>query len=597
VQVALSVRLYFRMRWHERVLVRLRRDFEEGGYGRSDIYSLPRNFSWIRWVLATFPVGATTPNGNFTRDDVLQELDARIASNPNYLLLQRMGVMAPLLGVILTVVGFYWLDVDQSEEQSLSSILHAVTPLVIGVGTGAVLAVVNQILLHGVGNRIEKLRLAARTWFDDVIWSQIGADAQAATEKAVAAIERLARSVAESADRHAAGSDRIAESTVAVQGAASHLRDVVQLFNAEIRGVPHALADLQQAIASSAAALTELIPAGSRAVANLDVSVAAFRTTVDREFAEAAKLHYRSSKVLAESVQQIGDATDLLRSGSDELKQTAEANSAAFARMDESLRQHVMPGNRHFHDSARALQDRVAELGRTVESLSAGVEAMAGEFDRVAGELVPSVSTFCEAVDNRFGAAVVQHGEQIESVGRAVEQLRESAKSLSEGTTVFQAMLRQSSQIVSQAASTQGALSDAADGLADAGQRLRRTVESDVAPSQRTMHDAAASFAESAAKFAELIDEGLGPAARQLAMLHQTLTGLEGAVASIRNFSHVRSDIDRLTASLARAAEIADAISSLPEQIRDILEQNADHHAALAASRGSFRNWLVGRPR
>ena len=108
--------------------------------------------------MSNFPADTTNPPGNFTREDVLQELDTRIASNGDYLLLQRMGVMAPLLGVVLTVVGFYWLKVGD-EEQSLQSILLAVTPLVSGVGTGAVLALINQVLLHIAGRRAESLRM------------------------------------------------------------------------------------------------------------------------------------------------------------------------------------------------------------------------------------------------------------------------------------------------------------------------------------------------------------------------------------------------------------------------------------------------------
>ena len=69
----------------------------------------------------------------------------------------------PGLGVILTVMGFAWLDVPESEEQSLGQILFAVTPLVAGVGTGAVLAFINQGLLHLASTRVESLRTASRT--------------------------------------------------------------------------------------------------------------------------------------------------------------------------------------------------------------------------------------------------------------------------------------------------------------------------------------------------------------------------------------------------------------------------------------------------
>src|SRR5947207_10546319 len=103
-----------------------------------------------------------------------------------------MGVMAPLLGVILTVAGFYWLRVGD-ENQSLQTILLAVTPLISGVGTGAVLALINQALLHIAGRRVESLRMSARTWFDSVIWSRSSFDTQASTMKAVQAMERLIR--------------------------------------------------------------------------------------------------------------------------------------------------------------------------------------------------------------------------------------------------------------------------------------------------------------------------------------------------------------------------------------------------------------------
>ncbi|HVT27732.1 MAG TPA: hypothetical protein VHE81_06915 [Lacipirellulaceae bacterium] len=127
--------------------------------------------AWLKWVVVNFPADAAS-SGNFTREDALTELDVQIAGDGRYLLLQRMGVMAPLLGVILTVAGFYWLHVSE-KDQSLQTILWAVTPLVSGVGTGAVLALINQGLLHIAGQRVESLRMKARTWFDTVVWNRL----------------------------------------------------------------------------------------------------------------------------------------------------------------------------------------------------------------------------------------------------------------------------------------------------------------------------------------------------------------------------------------------------------------------------------------
>jgi hypothetical protein len=492
VQVVLSLRLYLRARQQHRILTELCHDFEQGGDGRGDLRWLPESFSWLNWVLSIFPAGTLTPQGNYTRDDVIQELDTRIASNSDYLLLQRLGIMAPLLGVILTVVGFYWLEVDEAGEQSLQSILLAVTPLVSGVGTGAALALINQALLHAAGRRIERMRISARTWFDTVIWSNLDVDTQAATGKAVAALDRFARLVSDSAERYTASTSQIEESTASMRGAASRFDESVNTFGSRIAGMPSVLADLHHGIAASAEALTELIPVGTRAVANLDVSVAAFRTTIDREFSDAAKLQHSSSEALSASIQQLDASTELLKSGAEELKLAAVSNKSSDG-MDESFRPLVVPGNPQFSDVVQTLWGQLAILTNAVSSLSGNVEA----------------------------------------------------------TT----------------------------------------------PMQRSMHEAVTRFAESAGKMSDLLDRRIGPLATQLAALHNTLAEMQDGVNTIQSLGYAQADIDRLTEMLAGAAEIANAISSLPEMIRDVLEQNATHDAALESSRSGIRSWLAGRPR
>ena len=86
-------------------------------------------------------------------------------------------------------------------------------------------------------------------------------------------------------------------------------------------------------------------------------------------------------------------------------------------------------------------------------------------------------------------------------------------------------------------------------------------------------------FAGSAAQLSDFMTQGVGPATQQLTTLHETLAGLEDAVDAIKNFSHARADMDRLSDTLARAAEISVAISALPDQIRNILDRKlpVDH--------------------
>ncbi len=224
VQLGLSISFCARMRRQERVIKQLLGELKSTKGGNN--VEVPRNFAWLYWVATNFPFDTAHTPTNLTREDVLQELDTRIASYGDYLLLQRMGVMAPLLGVVLTVVGFYWLNVSQ-EDQSLQSIFMAVTPLVSGVGTGAVLALVNQVLLHIAGRRVESLRMTARTWFDAAIWNHCDLDTQGATAKAVQAMERLVKNTVAEIDRLSDTLARAAEISVAFSALPDQMRDIL----------------------------------------------------------------------------------------------------------------------------------------------------------------------------------------------------------------------------------------------------------------------------------------------------------------------------------------------------------------------------------
>src|SRR5262245_26651631 len=227
IQLALSTSFGFRLRRQERAIRRLQREFDAGGAGRPDLRKAPRNATWVHWVVAHYPTEAFHLSSNFTREDALQELDTRIASDGSYLLLQRMGVMAPLLGVVLTVAGFYWLEVDDS-DQSLKNILLAVTPLVAGVGTGAILAIINQILLHNAGRRVESLRLTARSWFDSVIWDRYRSDTRGTSLKAADVMEHFLRTALEDIDRLSDTLARAAEISVAIDAIPDHIRAVLE---------------------------------------------------------------------------------------------------------------------------------------------------------------------------------------------------------------------------------------------------------------------------------------------------------------------------------------------------------------------------------
>jgi methyl-accepting chemotaxis protein len=597
LQFALSLRISSSLRRQERLLLRLCRDHSEGGDGRPATDALPEAFTWLRWVLTIFPVGAATPPGSYTRDSVIQELDTRLASDSRYLLLQRMGVMAPLVGVILTVAGFWYLRVEDSGDMRLQDILFAVTPLVSGVGAGAVLALINQALLQWTGQRIESLRMAARTWFDLAIWSSVGLDSQAATVNAVGAVERMAAAISQAADRHTESASRMTTSTSAIHDSAREFCGVVRDFGGQIQGVPQTLGDLTSAIKASSTALESLVQVGSRAVAGLDVSVAAFRTTVDNEFAEVARQQQLSAQHLADAVRHVGTTTEFLMRSAHDLKETIDSSNASFRSLKQALETNLLPGQQQFQAMVGQLSNRLEAFTVHLESLVGQVSTTAGEFHTGFACFAPAVSAFRSAVEHEFAPAATRHNKQVAVVSEAVEKLQESASRLSHSTAAVQSVSQQHGESTDTAARTQHTLAGAVESLAAVAAQLQTMVERHLAPSNRVFQGAAASFAKSAMQFSSLTNGELEQLTSRLTELNDTLSRLEETFASIQRFSRVSGDIDRLAESLLRVADVTDAIASLPDGVRRILGQTIADAESHTKTRDRIMNWFSRSPR
>lgn len=104
-----------------------------------------------------------------SREDMLIHLEDVFASNGAFLWLNRMTMMAPLLGVVLTALGFISLAGQMRAEATpatgianLESYLSRMYPLFYGVVSGALLAIINQGMVQYAGHRLRTTRQAAR---------------------------------------------------------------------------------------------------------------------------------------------------------------------------------------------------------------------------------------------------------------------------------------------------------------------------------------------------------------------------------------------------------------------------------------------------
>ncbi len=591
VQLFLCSRLMRRIKAQRRMLATLQANLAEGGDGRTAAGGKEVAFPWLHWVTGVFPGGSKTP-GNYTRDDVLQELDTRIAGSSDYMLLQRLGVVAPLLGVILTVAGFAWLEVPE-ETESLGDILFAVMPLVAGVGAGAILAFINQFLLHLAGNSAEALRIAARNWFDAAIWSGIGLDTQAATIKAIHAIESMADSIASSVAQHDASTERLVATTASMQQAGAALEAAAGAFGDQMNGIPAALTSLHETTASTAEALQQLIPVGKRAIAGLDVSVSAFRTAVEDEFVAAASLHHQVVERVGESVVRLDESTEYLRGGAEELKTTAQSQQEAFVAMNKTLHDRLVPAHETLFAGVGELTEEMTAFRTAVESLSGNVTTIAAEFAGAAGQLEPAIQSFKSAVDGQFSDSTSRHAANLTMLNESVDAIRQSADTLATGARVLESMMSEQADLQRELAPTRELIQQTVAKMGAVGDALHRSLD-EVSPGQRTLREASDSFADSAAQLSIFV-ESLVPVAGQLRDLDATLARLKGTVETIQDFSKLDLDVEQLAGILAQAATVAEAISELPDQVREILEELvAAHHDG--QSKAPVMGWLRSRP-
>ncbi len=137
--------------------------------------------SWF----ASFAQTLKTPvHINHAREVALQQVEEHIHSQAQYQALQKATVAAPLLGVILTAFGFITFDGELDTVRTLAF------PLVSGVLCGALLAIINVILLYLIESDLEDARCCGQALIDDC-WVQSINDAGDPNQQFIIAAQSL----------------------------------------------------------------------------------------------------------------------------------------------------------------------------------------------------------------------------------------------------------------------------------------------------------------------------------------------------------------------------------------------------------------------
>jgi len=343
---------------------------------------------WPSWVVTRFHNG-TLHDGHYSRVDVLEQLDAWLESNGHYLLLQRMGIMAPLFGLLITVSGFFFLEPATSESGDLKQILYTLTPLVLGVGTGASLAIINQLLLHFAGKGTDSVRLVARNWFDDCVWRLVRTKPEEAANDTIEAFKAMAESIRGSVKEYHAATSDISQTAKILQAAGGALLDTVERLRADTSTIPEEMKSLRSTATSVIRSLGDIVPTIEKVTTELAESVEAFRSVAQVQFGQAADRQLKAAEVLAGSVDHIRESTADLAKTSNAFKQMVDVQIATSQEWSRSLQDNVIPTQRSFQQAGTQLTEAANDLSRQLTIIN-----------KTFGEdLVPTQRTLREAVD------------------------------------------------------------------------------------------------------------------------------------------------------------------------------------------------------
>jgi hypothetical protein len=406
------------------------------------------------------------------RQCILAEMRAWTEASPPYAFLQRTGVMAPLLGVVVTAVGLFHLRApDTRGGISPQYVLDAMKPLAIGIGGGAVIALVNQLLILLAESRYRRLESVA----NDVLDMKHSADpthAQARplpreAQRVLAALEsalsplttvladtgaRLRESAALT-DRFDVATRQFEKVASLLDATAAHQQSATLAYTESLEAVvlpsQKAMQTTASRISAASKSLAEPIESllevlrtlvassqeGIQRFGTLHTGVAEFARTLGEDVAPVFH-QYRNAATSMENAASLSHASavDFVKSVS-ELTRGFQYHRDAADRMMELVDQRAVPAfevlarSTHvFEEAANALTEQIDRLHTASFDQVNNARQMTDTFAGAADGLKDAVRCVSDASET-LSAAVSQH----DGLFRSVRQLSDGFSPLLTG--------------------------------------------------------------------------------------------------------------------------------------------------------------------
>lgn len=339
---------------------------------------------WMGWVLGRLRCG-DFQQGRYDRGDVLQRLASWLESEPNYVLLQRLSIIAPVFGLLITVAGFQFLTPPATDTMDWSGIFGMFGPLLLGVGVGAALTMVNHVLLEFAGRRSDALSLACCDWFDDCIWAKIGARPQMSAFDAGDALREIATVMRGSIGQYREATQTLNQTSESLCRAGAALEETAERIRRDSAATSEEMKNLNAAAGGIVRTLADVVPNIERTTFDMAESVRAFRSVAQQQLGQAASRQLESAESLAGSVEAISRFTEELREQLGSLGQMVVAQTRIGQEWSKSLQEDLLPAHGILHEGSSRIGDAAVELASSQRAFKQVIDALQESATGLAG--------------------------------------------------------------------------------------------------------------------------------------------------------------------------------------------------------------------
>ena len=365
-----------------RVLVALREEgrVPEQPFARNGLWS-----EWLEWVATRFHDGGFQ-DGHYSREHALGQLDDCLGSVGSYRLLQRTGYVAPMIGLLLTVAGFLSVDLPTTADWDLRQIIQTLSPIILGVGVGALLAIINLlVLLHLLEKKIE-----CRADRGLPMVRRVHLEARAS--QASPGGQRLCRGPSGDGGNDArlhgpvSGCHRDDRSSCAIpRDAATALVNAGERLSAETTAFSGQMKDWQSTVTGTVGLMGDIVPNIERTTAEFAETAGALKSVVQVPLAQAAARQQESAESFARSVERMGESTEQLNVRLGSFDKMMSDQAAAGEEWSRSLHEDVIPAQRAIRQAGTQLTDATKDLAATQQAFRAAADSMQGSANGLVG--------------------------------------------------------------------------------------------------------------------------------------------------------------------------------------------------------------------